>query len=182
MFWKDTSGNFIYSQGGGVFKFGDKYYWYGVHYKGAETYANNPTKRNSDTSFVSVTCYSSTDLVHWKFENDILTPRTQNFGNANWLGRLGVAYCKNTRRYVLVTQYNDSIMFASSDSPTGNFRVEKVQDNITNINSLGTGDQTIFIDDDGKLILSALTKMVVVFNTFQNFVNLISFMPNQLPS
>lgn len=38
-FWKDTSGDNIYSQGGGVFKFGDTYYWYGVHYSGAETYA-----------------------------------------------------------------------------------------------------------------------------------------------
>ena len=25
-FWKDTSGNYIYSQGGGVFQFGDTYY------------------------------------------------------------------------------------------------------------------------------------------------------------
>ena len=33
-FWKDTSGNFIYSQGGGIFKFGDTYYWCGVHYSG----------------------------------------------------------------------------------------------------------------------------------------------------
>ena len=54
-FWKDTSGKYIYSQGGGVFKFGDTYYWYGVHYKGAETYAANPSKKNSDTGFVSVT-------------------------------------------------------------------------------------------------------------------------------
>ena len=30
-FWKDTNGNNIYSQGGGVFQFGDTYYWYGVH-------------------------------------------------------------------------------------------------------------------------------------------------------
>ena len=33
-FWKDTSGKNIYSQGGGIFKFGDTYYWYGVHYIG----------------------------------------------------------------------------------------------------------------------------------------------------
>ncbi|ORX80476.1 Arabinanase/levansucrase/invertase [Anaeromyces robustus] len=159
MFWKDTSGKNIYSQGGGVYKFGDTYYWYGVHYKGAESYANNPTKRNSDTSFVSVTCYSSKDLVTWKFENDILTPRTPNFGNASWLGRLGVAYCKNTRRYVLVTQYNDSILFASSDTPTGNFKIERVQDYITNMGSdMGTGDQTIFIDDDGSAYIICSNK------------------------
>jgi len=158
MFWKDTSGKFIYSQGGGVFKFGNTFYWYGVHYKGAETYANNPGKRNSDTQFISVTCYSSTDLVHWKFENDVLTPRTPNFGNATWFGRMGVAYCKNTRRYVLVAQYNDSIMFASCDKPNGNFKVERIQDQITNIINLGTGDQTVFVDDDGLAYLICSNK------------------------
>src|SRR5262245_4476051 len=37
VFRKDTSGNPIYAQGGGVFKFGDRYYWYGVKYNGAVT-------------------------------------------------------------------------------------------------------------------------------------------------
>ena len=46
IFWKDTNGNNIYSQGGGIFKFGDTYYWYGVHYQGADTYAANPSKKN----------------------------------------------------------------------------------------------------------------------------------------
>jgi len=158
IFWKDTSGKNIYSQGGGIFKFENKYYWYGVHYKGAESYASNPIKRNSDTQFVSVTCYSSTDLVNWKFENDIITPRTKNFGYASWFGRLGVAYCKRTGRYVLVAQYNDSIMFASSDSPAGNYRVERIQDQITNVINLGTGDQTIFVDDDGQAYIICSNK------------------------
>ena len=157
-FWKDTSGNNIYSQGGGVFKFGDTYYWYGVHYKGAETYAANPSKKNSDTGFVSVTCYSSKDLVNWKFENDVLKASTKNFGFAYWFGRLGVAYCPKSKRYVLVAQYNESVMFASCDSPTGNFRVENVQDQITNVQKQGTGDQTIFVDDDGQAYLICSNK------------------------
>ncbi|MBR3629329.1 MAG: hypothetical protein IKN55_02515, partial [Oscillospiraceae bacterium] len=86
-FWKDTKGNNIYSQGGGIFKFGDTYYWYGVHYKGAETYAASPTKKNSDTAFVSVSCYSSKDLVNWKFENDVLTPKSKGWNWAYWVGR-----------------------------------------------------------------------------------------------
>ena len=36
-FWKDTAGDFIYSQGGGVLRVGDTYYWYGVRYAGAVT-------------------------------------------------------------------------------------------------------------------------------------------------
>jgi hypothetical protein len=91
-FWKDTSGNPIYSQGGGIFKFNGTYYWYGVKYNGAVTYYNNPTAKNSDTSFNAVTCYSSTDLVNWKFENNILTASTPGLEGCTWLGRLGVAY------------------------------------------------------------------------------------------
>lgn len=157
-FWKDTSGNNIYSQGGGVFQFGDTYYWYGVHYNGADTYAANPTKKVNDTSFRSVTCYSSKDLVNWKFENDVLTANTKNFGWAYWVGRMGVAYCAKTKKYVLVTQYNDSILFASCDTPTGNFQVETVQDQIQNVLKQGTGDQTLFVDDDGQAYLVCSNK------------------------
>lgn len=157
-FWKDTSGNNIYSQGGGVFKFGDTYYWYGVHYNGADTYAANPTKKVDDTSFKSITCYSSKDLVNWKFENDVLTPNTKNFGWTYWVGRMGVAYCPKSKKYVLVTQYNDSILFASCDTPTGNFKVENVQDQITNVLKQGTGDQTLFVDDDGQAYIVCSNK------------------------
>ena len=157
-FWKDTSGNNIYSQGGGIFKFGDTYYWYGVHYKGAETYAANPSKKNSDTEFVSVTCYSSKDLVNWKFENDVLTPRSQGWNWAYWVGRLGVAYCPKSKQYVLVTQYNESCLFASCSTPTGDFEVKNVQDQIPNVQKQGTGDQTVFVDDDGQAYLICSNK------------------------
>ncbi|MBR3631339.1 MAG: family 43 glycosylhydrolase, partial [Oscillospiraceae bacterium] len=157
-FWKDTSGNNIYSQGGGIFKFGDTYYWYGVHYKGAETYAANPSGKNSDTGFVSVTCYSSQDLVNWKFENDVLTPNSKGFGFCYWAGRLGVAYCPKSKQYVLVMQYNESVLFASASTPTGNFEVKNIQDQIQNVQKQGTGDQTIFVDDDGQAYLICSNK------------------------
>ena len=157
-FWKDTSGKNIYSQGGGIFKFGDTYYWYGVHYKGAETYAAKPSGKNSDTSFVSVSCYSSKDLVNWKFENDVLTPKSKGWNWAYWVGRMGVAYCPKSKKYVLVTQYNDSVLFAQCDTPTGNFEVKNVQDQIQNVLKQGTGDQTIFVDDDGQAYIVCSNK------------------------
>ena len=76
-FWKDIDGNYIYSQGGGIFKFEDSYYLYGVHYKGAEAYATNPTQKNDDIAFVSISFDSSKDLINWKFENDVLTPKSK---------------------------------------------------------------------------------------------------------
>jgi len=158
-FFRDTSGNVLYSQGGGIFKFGSTYYWYGVKYNGAVTYAASPTKRNSDTGFLAVTCYSSTDLVNWRFENNILTPSTPGLtvDTTTWIGRLGVAFNTSTHKYVLVSQYSGPLgtgeLFATSSTPTGNFAFHHIQTGITNVAYNTTGDQTIFIDDDGKAYL-----------------------------
>src|SRR3954451_22065948 len=67
VFWKDTSGNPVYSQGGGVLKVGSTYYWYGAKYNGAVGYYGNPGGgKNGDTSLSAITIYSSTDLANWK--------------------------------------------------------------------------------------------------------------------
>ncbi|WP_236594965.1 family 43 glycosylhydrolase [Saccharothrix sp. 6-C] len=161
-FWNDTSGNPIYSQGGGVFKFGDTYYWYGVHYLGAESYRANPTRKyDNEVSFVSIPVYSSRDLVNWKFENRIATRSTAlpdggNLGQAGWVGRLGVSYNENTGKYVLLVQAylpshgGDGVLFLQGGTPTGAFTYGHFQTQITNSPTTGTGDQTIFTDDDGK--------------------------------
>lgn len=156
-FFKDTSGNPIYSQGGGIFKFGSTYYWYGVKYNGAVTYFNNPTGKNSDTKFVAITCYSSTDLVNWRFENNVCTAATPGFEGATWVGRMGVAFNSNTRKYVLITQFfgtrGSGELFATSSTPTGAFVFDHIQPTITNVANGTTGDQTVFIDTDGKAYL-----------------------------
>ena len=153
-FWKDTSGNPIYSQGGGVFKFGDTYYWYGVHYLGAEHYLANPTKQyDGEVTFVSIPVYSSTDLVNWKFENNVATTATSlpdGTTLGGWVGRLGVAYNENTGKYVLVVQGPGGVVFLRGDSPTDTFVGAAVQAQITNSPTAATGDQTIFTDDDGE--------------------------------
>jgi hypothetical protein len=148
VFWKDTSGTPIYSQGGGVLLVGDTYYWYGVKYNGAVTYAANPVAKNGDTSFAGVTIYSSKDLASWKLEN------TVKFSNAGgWFGRLGVVYNANTKKYVLIAQGGGGLFFATSSTPTGNFTFNNVQTNLSGITNGGTGDQTTFQDDDGKAYL-----------------------------
>jgi hypothetical protein len=159
-FWNDTSGNPIYSQGGGVFKFGDTYYWYGVHYTGAESYRANPTQKyDNQVSFVSIPVYSSKDLVNWKFENRVATRSTgiQNgatLGQAGWVGRLGVSYNENTGKYVLAVQAyvggGHGVLLLQGDSPTDTFDYGYFQTQITNSPTTGTGDQTVFTDDDGK--------------------------------
>ncbi|MDQ0963794.1 hypothetical protein QFZ66_007672 [Streptomyces sp. B4I13] len=159
-FWNDTSGNPIHSQGGGVFKFGDTYYWYGVHYSGAELYRANPTRKyDGNVGFVSIPVYSSKDLVNWKFENNVATRSTAinngaTLGQAGWVGRLGVSYNENTGKYVLATQAyvggGHGVLFLQGDSPTDTFDYGYFQTQITNSPTTGTGDQTVFTDDDGK--------------------------------
>ncbi|MFF8395934.1 family 43 glycosylhydrolase [Streptomyces sp. NPDC016172] len=161
-FWNDTSGNPIYSQGGGVFKFGDTYYWYGVHYTGAELYRANPTKKyDGNVSFVSIPVYSSKDLVNWKFENRVATRSTgvgsgADLGGAGWVGRLGVSYNENTGKYVLAVQMwhtgrgGHGVLLLQGDSPTDTFDYGYFQTQITNSPTTGTGDQTVFTDDNGK--------------------------------
>ncbi|MWB99508.1 family 43 glycosylhydrolase [Agromyces seonyuensis] len=180
-FWLDTDGNPIYSQGGGIFRFGDRYYWYGVRYTGAERYVASPT-RTYDAEFEAVTAYSSTNLVDWTFENDIATRDTalhipaskdvsgtyfsdmETLADSVWIGRLGVAYNERTGKYVLLTQFespdptrvtNAGVLFLSGDSPVDDFeyanlqtRMPGVYDNGSGWNQ-GTGDQTVFTDDDG---------------------------------
>ena len=157
VFWRDTSGDPIYSQGGGVLKVGSKYYWYGVHYAGAETYAANPTKSNSDTRFVAVTVYSSTDLATWTFEGNALTydgvADKLSMSSSTWIGRVGAAYNATSGKYVIVGQYlgtpDTQQFFATSDTPNGTFVVDHTQPTIENVTNDNCGDQSVFTDDDG---------------------------------
>ncbi len=167
VFWKDTSGNPIYSQGGGVLRVGDTYYWYGVRYGGAATYYASPTKSNSDTSFVAVTIYSSTDLAHWKFEGNALDQASVSakatMDSSTWIGRVGAAYNPTTKKYVLIGQYlgtpDTTQFFATSDTPNGTFTWDHTQATISNVTNNNCGDQSVFTDDDGKayIVCSSLS-------------------------
>ncbi|RYZ07608.1 MAG: beta-xylosidase [Myxococcales bacterium] len=153
-FWRDTAGNPIYSQGGGVLQVGDTFYWYGVKYGGAVTYAAKPVGKNGDTSFQGITTYSSKDLVHWKLE---ATDKPANTGG--WFGRLGVAYHASTKKYVLAAQGGGGLYFATSDRPSGGFVYDHVQTNLPGIVNGSTGDQTIFQDEDGQAYLISSSSM-----------------------
>ena len=156
-FWRDTSGAPIYSQGGGVLKVGEKYYWYGVKYEEAVGYIASRKPDGSATKFNAVTAYSSTDLVNWTNEGEVIKVAAPGkiFERDAWLGRLGVVYNQRTKKYVLITQYGsksagNGVLFATSDTPTGPFKYDNLQTQVPNVNGAATGDQTVFIDDDGQ--------------------------------
>jgi hypothetical protein len=159
-FWKTTDGQPINSQGGGIFKFIDpltkteKFYWYGVHYTEADTYRNNPAITLKGTHFEAITCYSSTDLINWKFENNVLTKASLGQQARTWIGRLGVAYIKTLKKYAMFVQHGNGVLIALSDSPTGQFVWNQKLDMTSLIGTSNTGDQTVFTDEDsGKSYL-----------------------------
>ena len=160
VFWNTKNGQPIYSQGGGIFRFGDpktgekKYYWYGVHYLEADKYRNDPTTVFKNCTFESVTCYSSTDLVNWKFEADVLTKDEVNKAGRTWVGRLGVAYIKELNKYAMFVQHGKVVLIALSDTPTGQFTTHQEINMMPLIGTSNTGDQTVFTDEDsGKSYL-----------------------------
>ena len=55
--WLDNNGKHINAHGGGIIKYGDKYYWYGE---------NRPMR--GFTTEVGVEVFSSTDLMNWTDE------------------------------------------------------------------------------------------------------------------
>lgn len=161
-FWNTKDGRPIYSQGGGIFRFADpitgvqKYYWYGVHYKEAEAYRDNPSITQKSSTFESVTCYSSTDLVNWFFEGDILTKTEvmKQGGRPTWVGRLGVAYVKDLKKYAMFVQHGAQVLIAVADTPAGKFNWHQQLNMMDMIGTTNTGDQTVFTDEDtGKSYL-----------------------------
>ena len=161
VFWNTKDRKPINSQGGGIFRFFDpatgieKYYWYGVYYEEADTYRNNPAVTLPNATFKSVTCYSSTDLVNWTFEADVLT-KTEVIkpGQHTWVGRLGVAYIKGINKYAMFVQHNTEVLIAVADKPNGEFKWHQKINMKDMIGTSNTGDQTVFTDEEtGKSYL-----------------------------
>ena len=161
VFWNTKDGHPVYSQGGGIFPFADpvtgakKYYWYGVHYKEADAYRNDPSVTLTTSTFETVTCYSSTDLVNWTFEGDVLTSEeVLKHGPRTWVGRLGVAYIPTLNLYALFVQHGNQVLITVCHTPTGPFTWHQLISMKDMIGTSNTGDQTVFTDEDnGKSYL-----------------------------
>jgi len=156
-FWDTVDGQPIYSQGGGVFTFTDpktgteKYYWYGAYYAEAEIYRNDPSLTPPKDNFVAVTCYTSTDLVNWEFEDYVLKRAEidQHYNNTTrWMGRLGVVFVKEMDQYAMFIQHDSQLLVLLADSPAGPFKWHHRKNMEPIIGTSNTGDQTVFTDED----------------------------------
>lgn len=155
--WTDTDGNPINAHGGGLLQHEGIYYWYGES-KGDSTYWNPmvPHWECYRTEAGGVSCYSSTNLVDWKFEGIVL-PSEQNDSTSdlhysNVLERPKVIYNDKTRQFVmwLHVDSHDYAKAASGvavcDSPVGQFKYLGSM----RPNGAMARDMTLFKDDDGR--------------------------------
>lgn len=155
--WYDVEGNPINAHGGGIMYHDEVYYWYG-EYKGDSTYLLDWVKTwecwRADAGGVS--CYSSKDLVNWKFEGVVLPTVPQDEQSdlhpSQVIERPKVIYNDKTKKFVMWIHVESPDYekahagVAVSDSPTGLFTYL----GSFKPNGEDSRDQTIFKDDDGR--------------------------------
>lgn len=149
--WHDDRGQHIQAHGGGIIKLDDTYYWFGED-RAAD---NSPGLR-------AVACYSSTNLVNWKFRNKVFRAMTlENFGRGWVLERPKVFYNAKTKKFVMYMHLDGALAgeefgyklarvgVAVSDTVDGTYRYVK------SFRPLGRESRDIgqFIDDDGSAYL-----------------------------
>lgn len=155
--WKDTDGNPINAHGGGILYHEGTYYWYG-ECKGDSTYRLDWVKTwecwRADAG--GVACYSSKNLLDWKFEGIALPPvvgdADSDLHPSQVIERPKVIYNDKTRKFVM-WMHIDSPDYekacagvAVADSPVGPFAYLGSM----KPNGGDCRDQTLFKDDDGK--------------------------------
>lgn len=153
--WPDTEGNHINAHGGGIMKHGDTYYWYGEYKVGETILPEWATWECYRTDVTGVSCYSSKDLLNWKFEGLALKAvpddPESDLHPSKVIERPKVIYNAKTKKFVMWVHAEsaDYSMAAAgvaiSDTPEGPFEyLGSFRPNETM-----SRDQTLFVDDDG---------------------------------
>lgn len=151
--WKDTEGNDIQAHGGCIIEYNNMFYWYGEH-KGAD---NCPGKGRVDV--IGVSCYSSSDLLNWKYEGLVLEADKEDeksmLHTSMVLERPKVLYNEKTKKFVMWFHSDTAdyvyagVGVAVSDNPTGPFEyLGSFQPNRQD-----SRDMTLFKDIDGTAYL-----------------------------
>jgi hypothetical protein len=153
--WKDINGNAINAHGGGITYYEGKYYWYGEN-KGDSTYRLDRVSSWECwwAEAGGVSCYSSENLVDWKFEG-LALPATpddtlSDLHPSQVIERPKVIYNDKTGKFVLWMHIESPDYekahagVAVSDSPLGPFTYL----GSFKPNGQDCRDQTVFKDDD----------------------------------
>jgi hypothetical protein len=143
--WPDDRGQHIQAHGGGIIKHGENYYWFGED----RTQGMPRDKRY-------VACYSSPDLAHWTFRNQVVAlTDPENLGRGWILERPKVFYNAQSNKFVMYAHIDDgqykyaSVAVLTCDTVDGNYQYVKSFRPL-NHESRDIGQ---FIDDDNTAYL-----------------------------
>ena len=146
--WWDTAGQVIQAHGGGILQVGKEWFWFGEDRTPVEAAGLDATNRY-------VSCYRSTDLVHWESRGRVLAlaepeEMAAKFGGDWILERPKVFWVAKTRKYVMYFHADAAykaaeVGVAVSDTVDGPYRFVK------HFRPLGQESRDIgqFVDDDG---------------------------------
>ena len=149
--WLDDRGQQIQAHGGGMLKRDKTYYWFGEE----REQGLDPTKKY-------VGCYSSRDLVHWKFRNLVIQlSDPENFGPRWLLERPKVFYNTKTKKYVMYMHIDGPVNGGNSGYALARVgvaisdKVDGVYHYLRSFRPLGHESRDIgqFVDDDGTAYL-----------------------------
>lgn len=140
--WYDTDGNIINAHGACIVEDGGKYWLFGEY------------KSDESNAFPGFGCYSSTDLVNWKFERVVLPVQKDGILGPERVGeRVKVMRCPNTGEYIMLMhadnlKYSDpNIGIAVCDRIDGDYRLLGTIEH--NGKPIKKWDMGTFQDDDG---------------------------------
>jgi len=157
--WSDMDGNFINAHGAGILHFGDVYYMFGEIKKGSTRLVPGQNWEDYRVPAGGISCYSSRDLIKWKFEGVTLVPKEgdslSDLDTARVIERPKVIYNSATKKFVMWMHIDKEDYsyartgVAVSDKPEGPYNyLGSFQPN-----GQESRDMTIFKDEDGKAYL-----------------------------
>jgi beta-xylosidase len=157
--WRDETNVAINAHGGGILFFNDTYYWFGEVKKGRTWLVPNSSWEDYRVDAGGINCYSSKDLLHWKFEGLALAPEGKDSSLDLHISRVierpKVIYNSKSKKFVMwmhIDKEDYSYAHAGvavSASPAGPYKYI----GSSRPNGQESRDMTIFQDDDGSAYL-----------------------------
>ncbi|MQN82122.1 family 43 glycosylhydrolase [Prevotella copri] len=141
--WYDQNQNPVNAHGAGIIRDGGKYWLFGEY------------KSDTSNAFPGFGCYSSDDLVNWKFERVVLPVQKDGILGPNRVGeRVKVMKCPKTGEYVMLMhaddlKYNDPhIGIATCKTINGDYQLRGTLQ--YKGQPIKRWDMGVFQDEDGK--------------------------------
>lgn len=157
--WKDTKGNPVNAHGGGLLLHEGTYYWFGEIKQGNTWLVPGQQWEDYRVPAGGISCYSSKDLIKWKFEGKALATLigqpNHDLDTSKVVERPKVIYNQKTKKFVMWMHVdaNDysyaQTGVAISDKPQGPYKY------LGSIKPNGqeSRDMTLYKDDDNRAYL-----------------------------